>query len=67
MEKADNVDVVLGQDFGWSDLGTWGSLMTKCKEREWRNVYFGDKSRTMTHSINVMMPKDKLAVIQGLA
>ncbi len=25
MEKADNVYVSLG-DFGWSDLGTWGSL-----------------------------------------
>ena len=25
MEKAPNVGVVLG-DYGWSDLGTWGSL-----------------------------------------
>ena len=27
MEKAKNVYVVMG-DFGWSDLGTWGSLFT---------------------------------------
>jgi mannose-1-phosphate guanylyltransferase len=31
MEKADNVYVVLA-DFGWSDLGTWGSLYDELKE-----------------------------------
>jgi mannose-1-phosphate guanylyltransferase len=67
MEKADNVDVVLGQDFGWSDLGTWGSLYDQVKSASGANVNFGDNVRSYdTNSTIVMMPKDKLAVIQGL-
>ena len=67
MEKADNVDVVLGQDFGWSDLGTWGSLYDQVKNKSGENVNFGDNIRSYdTSSSIVMVPKDKLAVIQGL-
>ncbi len=67
MEKADNVDVVLGQDFGWSDLGTWGSLYDQVKTKDGENVSFGKNVKTYeTSSSIVMMPKNKLAVIQGL-
>ena len=37
MEKADNVYVSLG-DFGWSDLGTWGSLYDLSPKDETGNV-----------------------------
>ena len=67
MEKADNVDVVLGQDFGWSDLGTWGSLYDQVKTANGENVHFGKNIRNYgTTSSIVMVPKNKLAVIQGL-
>jgi len=36
MEKADNV-YVLCSDFGWSDLGTWGSLYEKLKKDKNKN------------------------------
>jgi mannose-1-phosphate guanylyltransferase len=66
MEKADNV-FVLCSDFGWSDLGTWGSLYEKLKkDREsnsitGKNVFVYDSKKCL---INV--PDDKLVVVQGL-
>ncbi len=38
MEKADNVYVSLG-DFGWSDLGTWGSLYDLSLKMTGRQCY----------------------------
>ncbi len=66
MEKAGNVDVVLG-DFGWSDLGTWGSLYEQMDKDEKSNVLVNGTVKTYdtNHSI-VMLPNDKLAVVQGL-
>ncbi|NOY94904.1 MAG: mannose-1-phosphate guanylyltransferase [Chlorobi bacterium] len=66
MEKADNV-YVLTADFGWSDLGTWGSLYENKSKDESRNVITGD-SIFLYNSQNciVNLPKDKIAVIQGL-
>lgn len=66
MEKAENVDVVLG-DFGWSDLGTWGSLYEQMDKDEKSNVLVNGTIKTYdtNHSI-VMLPNDKLAVVQGL-
>jgi mannose-1-phosphate guanylyltransferase len=66
MEKASNV-YVLASDFGWSDLGTWGSLYdirTKNAEGNTvvgKNVMLYDSKNCIVH-----MPKEKLAVIQGL-
>ena len=42
LEPANNVSVVLS-DFGWSDLGTWGSLYTHLKHDEKGNAVIGDK------------------------
>lgn len=66
LEKADNVHVVLS-DFGWSDLGTWGSLYTHLEHDTSGNACVGDEIR-MYDSENcvVNVPKGKLAVIQGL-
>ncbi len=68
MEKAENVDVVLGQDFGWSDLGTWGSLYDQIDKTDaHKNVALGDNVRVYDSKSSIMMiPKNKLAVIQGL-
>jgi mannose-1-phosphate guanylyltransferase len=66
MEKADNVFVQCA-DFGWSDLGTWGSLYEHTAKDSALNAIgnatvmsFG-ANRNMIH-----VPKGKLTVIQGL-
>jgi mannose-1-phosphate guanylyltransferase len=66
MEKAKNVYVVLS-DFGWSDLGTWGSLYTHVKHDENHNAVVG-KGVKLYDSSNCMIsvPKNKLVVLQGL-
>lgn len=66
MEKAHNV-YVMPSDFGWSDLGTWGSLYELSPKDENRNVtlhaetmYYDSKGNVVT------LPQGHLAVIQGL-
>lgn len=66
MEKADNVYVSLG-DFGWSDLGTWGSLYDLSDKDANGNAALVAQT-ILYHCKNniVALPKDKLAVIDGL-
>ncbi len=66
MEKADNV-FVMRSDFGWSDLGTWGSLYEHREKNEKGNAVVGKNAMLYDckHCI-VHLPKDKLAVLQGL-
>jgi len=66
MEKAKNVYVVLS-DFGWSDLGTWGSLYTHARHDKNGNALIGKNIKVYDSSNNMIrMPKDKMVVIQGL-
>ncbi len=66
MEKADNV-YVLAVDFGWSDLGTWGSLYTIRQKDENANAIVGANVMTYnTRNCIVNVPPDKLVVLQGL-
>ena len=66
MEKADNVYVSLG-DFGWSDLGTWGSLYDLSERDQDGNVTLKCHSLIYNSKDNmVVLPKGKLAVIDGL-
>ncbi|MHC1777874.1 MAG: mannose-1-phosphate guanylyltransferase [Lentimicrobium sp.] len=66
MEKADNV-YVLSSDFGWSDLGTWGSLYDTRKKDEYKNAVVGQNVLLYnSHNCIVNMPKEKLVVLQGL-
>lgn len=66
MEKADNVQV-LASAFGWSDLGTWGSLYTLMNKDNNENAIIGKNVMLYNSKNNVInMPKNKLAVIQGL-
>lgn len=66
MEKAKNVFVVLS-DFGWSDLGTWGSLYTHVKHDKQENAIVGKNVRLYDSNNNMIsVPKNKMVVIQGL-
>jgi mannose-1-phosphate guanylyltransferase len=66
MEKADNV-FVLCSDFGWSDLGTWGSLYDILRKNEDNNTITGSNVFTYsTQNCLINLPDNKLAVIQGL-
>lgn len=66
MEKVDNV-FVLASDFGWSDLGTWGSLYEQRPKDEQGNSVIGNQVMLYdTRKCIIHLPNDKLAVIQGL-
>jgi mannose-1-phosphate guanylyltransferase len=66
LEKAKNVDVVLS-NFGWSDLGTWGSLFTQVKKDKENNALIGKNIILQESSDNIIKVGDqKLAVIRGL-
>ncbi len=66
MEKADNI-YVQPADFGWSDLGTWGSLWEKREKSEEGNTVVGDKTHLFDSSNCIVnMPLNKKVVIQGL-
>jgi mannose-1-phosphate guanylyltransferase len=66
MEKASNV-YVLAVDFGWSDLGTWGSLYENRKRDDNGNSVVG-KNVMLYDSTGcvVNMPDDKVVVLEGL-
>ena len=66
MEKAENVYVQLC-DFGWADLGTWGSLHDASPKDMNHNVII--KGHTLLYDCKnniVALPEGKLAVLQGL-
>lgn len=66
MEKATNVHV-MPSDFGWSDLGTWGSLYELSEKDEHNNVTLHcDATYYDSHGNIVTLPKGHLAVVQGL-
>lgn len=66
MEKAEKV-FVLCSEFGWSDLGTWGSLYDLTGKDENKNVVLKCESLLYESKNNIIaLPKGKLAVIQGL-
>ena len=66
MEKAENV-YVLSSDFGWSDLGTWGSLYSIRKKDEYDNTIVGKNVLTYdTKNCVINVNGDKLVVLQGL-
>ena len=66
MEKAEEI-FVYPADFGWSDLGTWGSLRRHSDKDNYGNVRIGDNidlyesHNTIVHSTHL-----KKVVVQGL-
>lgn len=66
MEKAGNV-FVIESDFGWSDLGTWGSLHDIRTKDDNQNAISGKNVLTYdSKNCIIHMPADKLVVLQGL-
>jgi mannose-1-phosphate guanylyltransferase len=66
MEKAQNV-YVLTADFGWSDLGTWGSLYDNKEKDSLGNVISGENVLTYeTSNCIINIKEEKVAVLQGL-
>ena len=66
METADNV-YVLCADFGWSDIGTWGSLYANQRKDKKQNAVVGNNVYLYdTKNCEINIHPQKLAVIQGL-
>lgn len=66
MEKADNVHVLVAE-FGWSDLGTWGSLYTHTAHDKNGNARINGKAIFYESSNNIVnITANKVAVIHGL-
>lgn len=66
MEKTDKA-YVMPAEYGWSDVGTWGSLHSLTPHDDMNNAVIGDRVRMVESSgCMVRMPKSKRVVIQGL-
>ena len=66
MEKAEEI-FVCPADFGWSDLGTWGSLHGQSKKDLYGNVCIGqDINLVESYNCIVHTTQEKRVVIQGL-
>jgi mannose-1-phosphate guanylyltransferase len=66
MEKAEEI-FVCPADFGWSDLGTWGSLLMQTHRDLYGNSCIGpDISMFDSHNCIVHATQEKKVVIQGL-
>jgi len=66
MEKANNVKV-LPVEFGWNDLGTWGSLYNKLPKDKQENAVVNAEAIFRNSSNNIIRTeKGKHVVIQGL-
>ncbi|HLT42736.1 MAG TPA: mannose-1-phosphate guanylyltransferase, partial [Sphingobacteriaceae bacterium] len=67
MEKADNV-YVLPVQFGWSDLGTWGSVHDLAEKDTNGNFYKADSKVMLYDSTNCLVKvlPEKLVVLKGL-
>ncbi len=67
MEKASNVHV-LPVDFGWNDLGTWGSLYNKLEKDTAKNATVGSETIFRDANGNMVRTQNgKRVVIQGLS
>ncbi len=66
MEKADEI-FVMPADFGWSDVGTWGSLLTLLPRDKDGNAVVGDNVRLHeTTNCMVHTQGERKVVVQGL-
>ena len=66
MEKAEEI-YVCPADFGWSDLGTWGSLLQQSHKDLYGNALIGpDIAMFESHNCIVHTTQEKRVVVQGL-
>lgn len=65
MERSSNVWVRCS-DFGWSDLGTWGSIYQHSPKDEQGNTLRMDTFTFDTENCIIKLPANKVAVLEGL-
>ena len=66
MEKAEEI-FVCPADFGWSDLGTWGSLQAQSHRDLYGNACIGQDIKLFeTHNCIVHTTQERRVVVQGL-
>lgn len=66
LERAEEI-YVYPADFGWSDLGTWGSLRQQVKQDQYGNAAIGpDIDLYETHNSIIHTTQLKKVVVQGL-
>lgn len=66
MEKAEEI-FVCPADFGWSDLGTWGSLLLQTPRDLYGNSCIGENIKMVeSHNCIVHTVEEKKVVVQGL-
>lgn len=66
MEKAEEI-FIFPSDFGWSDLGTWGSLLAQTKKDLYGNSCIGPDIQVFeTTNCIVHATQEKRVIIQGL-
>lgn len=66
MEKANNV-LVLPSEFGWNDLGTWGSLYQKLDKDEDSNAKVNTRLLALDSSGNMIFSaSEKKVILKGL-
>lgn len=66
MEKAQNVHVIPGE-FGWSDLGTWGSVHSNSEKDFHKNAVQGEVITYESYNNMVKTTrKEKIVVLKGL-
>ena len=67
MEKADNV-YMLCVDFGWADLGTWGSIFDIAPRDAANNAVLKTRAMLYEAEDNIIALEDhhRLAIVQGL-
>lgn len=66
MEEVEEI-FVCPADFGWSDLGTWGSLLMQTKHDLYGNSVIGDNVQLYeTHNCIIHTMQNSKVVIQGL-
>lgn len=65
MEKAEEI-FVYQASFGWSDVGTWGSLKKQIPNDDYGNAVVGDVDLYETNNCIIHCAENKKVVIQGL-
>lgn len=66
MEKAEEI-FVCPANFGWSDLGSWGSLLAQVKKDLYGNGIIGNNVQVYdTHNCIIHTTQEKKVVVQGL-
>lgn len=66
MENAEEI-FVFPADFGWSDLGTWGSLLLQSQRDMYGNGLIGKNIHTFEcHNCVVHTAQEKKVILQGL-